>query len=602
MSNLLYELLPGIYRELDEQGTGALQALLQVIEDIRLDLEHQTAILYDNWFAETCDAATLPKIAALVGASQHLARRGAVANAIASRRRKATFAALERAIFDASGWVVSAKLRGAALPDATGSDAPLEVSISAWRQPVFPITGGTPYRLGGGFYTLHPMGIGVPLFHAPEPNYDIEQPSTPANLPFQIELDTPAQLVDGLSILRMSDGRTNILTHRLADLSNASRPYTAPADPQVDAIIDPCKGIFFLLHEPDPLASGITDPKALAVSYACAFTSGVGGTSIAHPTGMDISVPWLAYVHHAAARDGRPSWLFSTIQEALDAFSRGSLSGTIRILDSATYNLGDYTLQSPGCSQPPGSRNHLTLEATPGEVPCLAGSLRVAPPPPGMNLCLTNLWLDGPIYAGGDLTLTVRHCTIRPQQGPPAEPATISRSETSSPLGIHALPGPQPYLSITLESSICGPIRLPPDCPELTASDSILESLAAPSGAHQTSDSPGPACHLIRTSVLGTLNSTRLVQEDSIVPPYIQVPGGSEVPSNAAPFSDATYPMPNYARLRSDAQAFYLDGASNGSQRGAFNSAEEPRRNQQFNAALSDFMPADIKYTVVWKS
>jgi hypothetical protein len=598
MSNLLlYELLPGIYRELDEQGSGALQALLNVIEDVRSELDLETTVLYDNWFAETCDAEALPRIASLVGVDEHLARRSSVANAIATRRRKGTFAALERALFDASGWIASASLA-----KSTGPNLPIEVSISAWRQPVFEVTNATPCRLGNGFYTFHPMGINIPLFHLPEPNYNIEKPCTPSNLPFKIELNTPIHQAGRLSIAVISDGKIKTIPRRFGELDATPRPLAASDDAHIRATIDPSNGLFHLAPEPTPLPTGGTDPMALVVSYACAFSSDLGATSMPHTTLTASHTEWLAYVHHAAPLDGRPAWLFNTLQDALNAFSGTTSSGTIRILDSATYHLGDYTLQNSGCAHPPGNRANLTLEALPGQVPCLTGSLRVAPSPPGMNLHLHNLCLNGAIHAGGDLTLTVTHCTIRPQFNPASPPGTVRTRQTRPVLGIHSLPGPQPNLRIKLESSICGPIRLPADCPGLTASDTILESFAAPMQPNQKADSPGAPCHLIRTSVLGSFSSSEVTDDNSIFLPYVPSDAQPVAPPNISPFMAAPYGHPDYARLRPDAPAFYLEGATNGSERGAFNLVEEPRRTQQFNAALIDFMPADIMYDVDWKT
>jgi hypothetical protein len=121
----LYELLPLVYRQRDEeQGGLALKALLRAIAEQVDVVEEDLNRLYDNWFIETCDDWVVPYIGDLVGYRQvHeagepseirtaagrqrnkiLIPRREVANTVAYRRRKGALALLELLAFDVAGW------------------------------------------------------------------------------------------------------------------------------------------------------------------------------------------------------------------------------------------------------------------------------------------------------------------------------------------------------------------------------------------------------------------------------------------------------------------------------------------------------------------
>jgi hypothetical protein len=116
----LYELLPAIHRQRDEQQGYPLQALLRVIgEQVQL-LEDDIERLYENSFIETCDDWAVPYIGDLIGyrplneagtndggspARQRvLIPRREVADTLAWRRRKGTLALLEVLAEQVAGW------------------------------------------------------------------------------------------------------------------------------------------------------------------------------------------------------------------------------------------------------------------------------------------------------------------------------------------------------------------------------------------------------------------------------------------------------------------------------------------------------------------
>ena len=67
MPERLYKLLPAIHRLRDAEQGEQLRALLGVMETEFERIEQDIAILYDNWFIETCDEWVVPYIGDLLG-------------------------------------------------------------------------------------------------------------------------------------------------------------------------------------------------------------------------------------------------------------------------------------------------------------------------------------------------------------------------------------------------------------------------------------------------------------------------------------------------------------------------------------------------------
>ena len=124
----LYNLMPFIYRQRDEEQGFPLLALLQVITEQANVVENDISQLYDNWFVETCQDWVVPYIGDLIGYKQvHeagdpgptttlegrkldkiLISRREVANTIRYRRRKGTLSLLENLAYDVAGWPAKA--------------------------------------------------------------------------------------------------------------------------------------------------------------------------------------------------------------------------------------------------------------------------------------------------------------------------------------------------------------------------------------------------------------------------------------------------------------------------------------------------------------
>ena len=123
-SDRLYELLPTIYRQRDEEQGWPFRALLRVISEQVEVVEKDIAQLYENWFIETSQDWVVPYIGDVVGyqivheagepgsittaegqtRNKILVPRRDVANTIQHRRRKGTLSLLEQLAIDVAGW------------------------------------------------------------------------------------------------------------------------------------------------------------------------------------------------------------------------------------------------------------------------------------------------------------------------------------------------------------------------------------------------------------------------------------------------------------------------------------------------------------------
>ena len=118
----LYQLLPVVYRQRDEELGGPLRDLLRVISQQVNVVEENILQLYENWFIETCQDWAVPYIGELIGytpvheagepgqtpedrsRNRILIPRREVATTIQSRRRRGTLALLEELARNTAGW------------------------------------------------------------------------------------------------------------------------------------------------------------------------------------------------------------------------------------------------------------------------------------------------------------------------------------------------------------------------------------------------------------------------------------------------------------------------------------------------------------------
>jgi hypothetical protein len=166
-TNPLYDLLPSVFRQADQAEGQPLRALTDVLGIVDGELHRGIGALYDCWFIETCPLPFVAMIGALVGVTlptpirpEH---RALVADALASRRRKGTAAALPIFLRATSDWYVlvlnDGQVPGAAWPlqdtDGTSIYQSDDWGIAArngmppaglwvWRLPVLGLEAATP--------------------------------------------------------------------------------------------------------------------------------------------------------------------------------------------------------------------------------------------------------------------------------------------------------------------------------------------------------------------------------------------------------------------------------------------------------------------------
>ena len=114
--DLLYDLLPAVYRRRDDQEREEpLRAVMEIITAQAAVVEENLRQLHDDQFVELASPWALPYLADLVGLrglpgedDLGMTPRAEVANTIAYRRRKGTAAVLEQVARDVTGWTTRA--------------------------------------------------------------------------------------------------------------------------------------------------------------------------------------------------------------------------------------------------------------------------------------------------------------------------------------------------------------------------------------------------------------------------------------------------------------------------------------------------------------
>ncbi len=245
MSESLDQLLPAYYRVRDDERSGALAAVMEVIEREVDILDRDMADLYDDWFIETCKPWLVPYLGDLLGVRPLqpvdgvVTPRAYVANTLGYRRRKGTAPVLEQLAADVTGWparVVEyfrlvgatqhmAHLRPGAVqsPDLRRSaalellDGPFDsaahtvdvrrinsdhraggsggdhnianIGLFLWRLRAFPLVAVDALPAtepSDGTYHFDPTGRDIPLFNTPAVEANITQLAAEVNVPSRL--------------------------------------------------------------------------------------------------------------------------------------------------------------------------------------------------------------------------------------------------------------------------------------------------------------------------------------------------------------------------------------------------------------------------------
>lgn len=566
-AELLYALLPAVYRDRDDDLGGPLRALLGVMQGVVFDavLESVDA-LYDDWFIETCSPWVVPYIGDLVGAGSGAADpeaiptvRARVANALGYTRRKGTAWILARAARDASGWAargieywrymastqpladvslrrggtvrVSSPRRAAGAADppfdslahtATvrtaeqgGRYALTRLGLFLWRLFSFPLAWAEPRRTGPGRYAFNPFGARTQLFVPPgtEPRPGREPGPWQVPEPF-----TPARLRRALEPPR----------------AGARDPWTAGGYPPLEVWAGPtpaelrlCRVVVAPLADggwpphappqPDAVTVAVDPelgllrfrdgeaPGAVRVSWSYGFSAGMGGGPYARPADFVAPAPgaWQVRVG-GRGRDPLDGPPVPTLAAALRDWARAEPAQG----DGVITIMDSACHAAPEVWMPPGVR--LAITAAPGEAPWLEGGL-VVKAGRGASLTLRGLWIDGTVTLQGEgAELNVEDCTLSPPvSGAAARPAVLAAGGTADSV-------------VAVARSIVGPLRLSGALSRLVLADSIVA--AGPDGeAIGGEEGSGPPAVVERSTVLGTVAVRELDARDAVFVQAVRV-------------------------------------------------------------------------------
>jgi hypothetical protein len=679
--DFLYNLLPAVYRQKDIALGQPLRALCATLQGQYDLLEADIGALYDDWFVETCEPWILAYLGELVAAGRLGRRahpgidtRSLVANTLAYRRRKGTPATLERAVEEATGWpsrIVEARRLIAMTPSVARASAVVGANVDVrdaralahlggafdgsprtatvrpsglynldrlgvfqWRLQSYPLeqvdagaVAGRPERR-----TFHPLGLDMPLFNRRFRRVDHEAAITESRLPtplarhmFAADLAThPDGFADEAPFrIRLADPADPARARTLkpadvvvADLSEWRRPAQADAR----AAVDPERGRLLLLDPKDEGARVTTD-------HSYGFAGDIGGGPYARaPSPLDSDRlrrgAWLGEIW-----EGAPDPPETDLQDLIDAWRRQppdaeptpsdgpvSSDAVLTLPDSRTYAPARAAGGEPAAWRidlkgRPG--RNLAIVARSGERPCLAGALEVVAGDEGGTLILDGLMIGGPVRVSGNLMLIVRHCTILTPQG---EPSICAHPGGLRPSDLHVL----------IDSSLVGPVRLPPEGTQLDIRDSIVDGGGAEAIGGAGGAGPGPQALITAATINGaarvrtveasdSLFLCALVVEDThrgyVRHSYLGAPSETPqrfkcLPPHDAPSGHGAPARPRFVSRRPGQPGYFyfspgapreiLTGASDGLAMGAFHRLGEALRLDNFADALGEYAPYGV--------
>lgn len=469
----LYPLLPALYRQRDAEAGEPLRRLLAVLdEELRL-VESDIAMLYDNWFIETCEPWVVPYLGDLLGASDlgyvtfsDLRPRALVARVFEYRHRRGTAAGLEAVIRDVLGFPARVleydeQIRRDIQPSADSSEKErltlqfngdpvrtlgVEVERPFHGPGIAPLTGDLglflqrfsrqslhraeayPLDKERGRYTVHPLGYDTPLFCRPEQGQRRRAPSV-ASISGRL---TAAELADPGAGMYGPAGHLQ-LYRNTSPIAADDILFTDLSEWRQDAdriLLDPERGRIAL-----PVGDSM---RSLLVDHTCAFgrrMAAGGYPRIPCSQEFDDGFEFRCMVDRLAA-PGASAEGFGPVVLSLGAAlalwqQGGQRSGVIRVADSCRHSVRDAEIHVPagGC---------LVIEAADGARPVFytgdrsaARPLRISANAAGepAQLVFDGVVIDGTLAIGAaaNLSLTLHHCTVlavEPTAAEGADPPT----------------------------------------------------------------------------------------------------------------------------------------------------------------------------------
>lgn len=400
----------------------------------------------------------------------------------------------------------------------------------------------------------------------------------------------------------------------------AADPDAPPVSRDIIAAVDPVNGRI-------AFARGRPVPGALSVSYAYGFSSEVGGGF--HDRQETLLPLGQRDVFQVDARKGP----FTSVAVAVAA-SHASADALVEVVDSEHYPLDALDVAA-------GARLELRAANLQRPVIDVCGGRCVVRLGQGATLVLSGLLVRGgalEVQAADNATLDLRHCTLVPGQD--LTPAGQPRGTAPSLIVRGAKDGD---CTVLLNRCITGPLQAG-RATTLRVEDCILDGLGEqalqplpPAEAPLNHPTPPPAAfegpgatgvlHVLASTVLGGVKATVLeLASDSLFTGTVEVlqrqegcvrfcyvPPGSRVPqrfrcqpayAEDAPmdvrleverrvkpvFTSDRYGDPGYCQLRDDTDSGIRRGASDEGEMGVFHHLQQPQREANLRASLTDYL------------
>lgn len=531
----LFDLLPVVYRQRDEEQRHALRDLLRAITEQVSLVEEDIAQLYENWFIETCEDWVVPYLGDLVGYeiafagpaqsqsrahTRALAPRRAVANYLRDLRRRGTLALLEELATDVGGFPAHAveyytllgrtqsinhlnergrladlrdgesldlldgafdtlartvDIRGINPPNPDGRHNIPTAAAWLWRLRSYTITHAPAYfvQRGGGyfFYTFSALGNDAPIFTEARREPDL------ATIAGEINVPTPI--------------RRRALEQRPGDYYGIDDDGTAKSfaiwidDPVTPVPVEDiiAADLSDWEYRPpdgkvavDPKLGRIAvarEPEAMWVSYRYGFSDDVG----AHESARAIAQPRDAKVYRVGGGEE-----LATISDAIAKWEQDQPQhAVIEIADSGFYTeafdveiAAQHTLQIRAANRCRPVIHVLDYHPSRGEALTVVLNERSRFTLDGLLVAGRPLRVEGKGDKPVDARLVLRRCTLVP--GWTVRPDCSPSAPDESSLDLRNLRG-----RVTIERTILGTIAVMDETTEseplrISLSDSILDA------------------------------------------------------------------------------------------------------------------------------
>ena len=568
-AQVLYDLLPAVYRNRDADRGYPLRDLIEILASQAEVLEKDIAKLYDNQFIETCESWVVPYIGDLIGmrALPPLGRNGRaeVANMIGYRRRKGTAAVLEDLARDVTDWAAHVveffellpttqymnhlRLHRPRTPDLRNANAldhvnrPFDsaahtvdvrhiasrrgkhnipsVGLYLFRLGAFPLQLIEPTAVGDpddARYVFSTLGNDAPLFHHPIAEVGVAHVAEEINVPAPIRPRAlHADLEGGLgqyygpgrSLTVMVPSGTGWAPIAGFDVVACDLEPITRALPPLSICIDPVRGRL-AFSDPDER------PEIFRVTSYYGFSAAMGGGQ--YERGDEIEGAPTAVVGDPddplvqAIQIGLPAGVgfFDNLADALVDAQSAWNAGEARVIEIVDSQI--YRDALPAVNIPADGR--LIIRAANEQRPTLRLPADVAiTGADGSALELNGLVIgDAAWILGGTLDeLDIAHCTFVPgltlaQDGTPGTPGAVS-------LVIEANTA-----EATIRQSILGAIEAAPEA-AVALTDSIVDAHEEANLAYGgASGAPfGGSLVVSRCTIVGAVNTAEMtLGENSI--------------------------------------------------------------------------------------